>query len=798
MIVLSDLIREISNAFQSPKYLLLVIFLIPVLIFLLKHDFVHAQEDPKTAKNKKKARKVVFITRLLIIILLLVALAGPVRITEKTIKGDAFIKMLTDKSNSMDLFQDRSLELKEKLEKKVNVEADDVGIGDVTNIGDSILNSLEPGGSILLISDGNANSGADLGDVALYASKINASINAINIKPIYSDVGVSVTGPSKTMAGIDNTFTVRINKAGNIDTVYLSVTINGESVFDDSTSKSVIEFTKDFGKGNHRIIAEINAEGDYFPQNNIFYKTVRVVSQPEILFLSKKTQSPLKTLLDDLYKVSEKTTLPASLDDYYALVVNDIPANDLNHITSQINEFISDGNGMVVVGGSNSYQHGNYQGSSFESLLPVFIGSPGKKAGGVNVALVLDISPSTGAYFGSSKAVDVEKALAVNVVNDLSPNSILTVIVFSDATKVISPPSYVFEKTGLEDLIGSLRDSGTSTRIEMGLKQAIDILSPLSGSKNIILISDGWTYQDSLTEQAALLAAQKGIKIYTVGVGPSTNFLLMMKVAAFTNGIYFKATEESKLKLLFGSPEDKEAMGKKMTFTILDINHFITQNLAISADLSGFNMITPKSTARLLATTSGGDPVLAISRLGLGRVVALGVDDGSKWAGQLLNKDNSKIISRMMNWAIGDPERKSKAFIEAKDTRINDPTEIIVRAETRPTATGVTFQKIDEDTYSASVTPTQTGFQETGGALFAVNYPAEYDSPGFSKELNLIVKGTGGHLYSYDDVDEIVKNAKTKSKRTITAKEPVIAPFVLLAIIIYLLEIFIRRFLRKE
>ncbi len=38
----------------------------------------------------------------------------------------------------------------------------------------------------------------------------------------------------------------------------------------------------------------------------------------------------------------------------------------------------------------------------------------------------------------------------------------------------------------------------------------------------------------------------------------------------------------------------------------------------------------------------------------------------------------------MMNWAIGDPERKSMAFVEAKDTRLNEPAEITVKSNTPP------------------------------------------------------------------------------------------------------------------
>ena len=249
---------------------------------------------------------------------------------------------------------------------------------------------------------------------------------------------------------------------------------------------------------------------------------------------------------------------------------------------------------------------------------------------------------------------------------------------------------------------------------------------------------------------------------------------------------------------MLGDPEDLDKAGGRLGFTILDSNHFITQNLDTAAIIHGFNSVSPKTTARLLATTSSGDPLLAVSRLGLGRVAALATDDGAKWGGELLSKKNSKIISRILNWAIGDPERKSRSFVEAKDTRIKESTEVFVKSDIPPKAESVNFYKIDEDTFSASITPKTSGFQEVAGAQFAVNYPSEYEFVGMSDELELVVSSTGGRMYDANDINEIVENAKTKSKRAVVTKVPLLWPFILAAVLIYLLEIFIRRVMRKE
>jgi hypothetical protein len=355
----------------------------------------------------------------------------------------------------------------------------------------------------------------------------------------------------------------------------------------------------------------------------------------------------------------------------------------------------------------------------------------------------------------------------------------------------------VFSKQDVDDLIARLKWGG-GTNIGAGLMKAISVLGQFSGSKNIVILSDGKTQAQASAYEAAKYASNAGIKIYTVGVGPTTDEKVMMDLAEISNGIYFRATEETRLKILFGPVDEQEAKTGQMELVILNKNHFITENFEPSATLFGFNQVSPKGAARLLATTSTGEPVLTVWRLGLGRVAALSVDDGSKWAGSLLGKGNSRLIARTMNWAIGDPERKSESFIDAKDTRLNEPAEITVKSKVPPDAPNVVFYKIDEDTYTGSIVPSQVGFQEVAGAVFAVNYETEFEDLGLNPELEKIVGSTGGKIFDPGDIDGMVEHAKTKAKRVINSREYVRWPFILLAVVVFLVEIFIRRLVRKQ
>lgn len=786
----------ISYAFKHVEYpyviLILAVFL--VLIFLtLRTEFVKIREDKEFIDRKIKTRKWMHVTRTLIFICVFIAIASPFIEMQKTLGGDAVVKLIADNSTSMKLFKNEASLLASQLEKKTHSEFKVFGSEYGSDIGDSILSNIGQYGSILLFSDGNNNMGADLGDVAFYAAKMNATINAVNLQPEHDDARIVIAGPSKTTEGTEETFVIDIAAAGNIGSYHVAVDIDGNAVYNDVTSKKQIQIKHSFSIGYHKITAKLDIN-DYFSENNIYYKTVKVVQRPKILFVSEES-SPLAILLNKLYDVDIKSSVPSALEQYYSVVINNVKAGKLNDEVDKFTSFISDGNGMVVVGGPSAFERGNYKDSVFELLLPSFVATPGKKEGDVNVVILIDISGSTGAMFGvKGKTVDVEKALAIGVLQDLKFDDKLAVIAFNNKAYLVSEPSYVMEKVDLDDKIASLQDQG-GTLIGLGIMKSIDILRTLKGSKNIILISDGQSQQDDDAIASAKLAANNGIKIYTVGVGPSTNEILMKQLASLSNGIYFRATDSSRLKILFGDV-DKNRQSNEFSLVVLDRDHFITSDLDLKATITGYNAVVPKSTAKMLVTTDNGNPIVNAWRLGLGKVITIATDDGTRWAAELLAEDNSKLIVRSMNWAIGDPERRSKQSVDIPDTRVNEPTEATIKSETLPAYENLV--KIGENTYSATLTPEKTGFTNAYGAVFAANYPKELEYIGVNEKLRSLVESTGGKFFNSNQLEEIIDYTKTKSMRQITSKESIRWPFIIAAIVILLIEIFIRRGYRKE
>jgi|SRR3989344_1947613 len=772
--------------FERPLILLLAIPLILILFFFMRKDFMKSYFDESNKSRKAKLRIFVFIMRSLIFILLLISLASPFLEDRETVKGDPEIKILIDNSTSMQLL-DTSIvdELVSSLEDRIPTKTSYIAVGNESRLGDGILSSVNPGDNVLLISDGNNNAGVTLGDVILQANDLNISISAINLSSKYPDSSVSIHGTSKTGSKVQNNFVVVIRQSEN-KPVHLVVEIDGSKIFDKVTDEKRVIITRAFESGYHKVSAKI-LDKDYNEANNIFYKSVKVVPKPKALVVGKSGN--LYSLYDPIYELTKVEDLSIDLAPYTAVIINDVNAEKLNSYSDKLSSFISEGNGMFVVGGINSYDAGGYKGSRFEQLLPVTVAKAGKKQGDVSVVLVIDISGSTGESFKGFTKVDIEKALALKMITSISLVHKLGVIAFNTKAYEVAPLKKLTEQKDLENKISRLQFFGGTDMIQ-GLNAALAMLQDKGGSRNIIILSDGITGNKNIVKKSAQYAASQGIKVYTVGVG-GTDSKFMKELAEAGNGVYFQPDLVENIKLIFG---DTEINAGKRVFSLvtIDENHFITSGLDLDGNVYGFNQIVPKSSAKMLITTDTGDPLLVVGRFGLGRVASFG-SDFDNYGVELLNSKNSLLATRIGNWVVGDPERKNPEFVDIADGRVNNYVDIIVKSKIQPTSEKVGLFRFDENLYRGTLLVNNTGFNQLFGATFAVNYLEEYEEIGFSEEFSNFIYDTNGNVFNPSEIENIVEFIKQKSTRDIVIRKSYSWIFLLISLILYLIEVCIRR-----
>ena len=185
---------------------------------------------------------------------------------------------------------------------------------------------------------------------------------------------------------------------------------------------------------------------------------------------------------------------------------------------------------------------------------------------------------------------------------------------------------------------------------------------------------------------------------------------------------------------------------------------------------------------------------MVVWRFGLGRVVTLTTDDGLKWGGDLLTKQNSKLVTKSINWAIGDLGRKKAYDVTIKDTVLGKQTSVNVISRDMPQAEGLAFAKIDTNLYSSAYTPQETGYKEVLGATFAVSYNDEYANLGINPEFTSLVEKTGGKAFDASDTKGIIEFIKAKSKRIKIDSTDYKWPLAIIAMLLFLAEIGIRRY----
>jgi Ca-activated chloride channel family protein len=166
----------------------------------------------------------------------------------------------------------------------------------------------------------------------------------------------------------------------------------------------------------------------------------------------------------------------------------------------------------------------------------------------LNVCLVLDHSTSM-----QGVRMDTVKTAAIEIVRQMKPEDIFSLVVFSDRADVLVPASQRMSRSSIETQIQMVRASG-GTEIFQGLSAAFsEIRRNLTRSmiNHIILITDGRTYGDEANcMKLADVAAIQGVRITGLGIGTEWNDVFMDELTARTGGSSFYISRANDIRTL--------------------------------------------------------------------------------------------------------------------------------------------------------------------------------------------------------------------------------------------------------
>ena len=764
------------------------------------------------ASLRKGRNRLLVLSRTAIFCLLVVALANPyVTVTETTSARRPIITVVSDLTASMEIFDQGAAE-------RVQAGLPDSTIrsfsGTATPLGDKVLQYAQQGGALLLVTDGYSNRGRDLEEALALARSANTTVFALEMAPIREDRSVEISGTNTAVLGGEYPFTVVVRSSGGEFDGHLTVRADGAVIYQnriagDGRSASIKISHRFPTTGTHILEASISFPTDAIPENDRYQKAVYVVPKPEVLLVAEG-ESPLSRVLSDHYRLTVSPTfraeeLGAGEKRFKAVVLDD---QRYGPELSGLKDYVREGGGLVVVGGRSSFDFGEYRNSSLEEILPVK-SVPSIFEGGKTTVLIMDISGSTRREMsvGGATFLDYEKALAIELLKapEFRDDRVALVVFGTEAFVVFTPTPIVGKEIMIQDRISSLSPqpgAQEETQLNVGLALAWDLLNASSSEGEVIVISDGRIREyPQVFKESARMIQEMGATVHLVEVkafeGAAGGF---RDLAAESGAEYHPALYPGSVTIRAGErpeegevPEVEEVPASGYALMIANQNHYITSDLALAANATGFNDVTPKPGGQRLVVMLDGKPILTSWRYGLGRVAALTTDDGTAWAPEVYSAPSSRLVSRMVNWAIGDP-RPEAWRVDAEDGWAGTLLQLTITSPSPPRIEGVEAERVGENRYSAVITPEEEGIYAVGDYGIAVNYPLEYRFVGYNPDFPRLIMSTGGMVFTEEEVARsLVEEARKRSEITVQERVSRRLPLLFLALAIFLGEVIARR-----
>lgn len=392
--------------------------------------------------------------------------------------------------------------------------------------------------------------------------------------------------------------------------------------------------------------AEVVPEDDWFPANNRSSVTVTVRGKPRVLVLHDKPalMRPFERLLKE-QEIELETRgvrgLPESFEEilaFDAIILADIPATALSPRQMEwLKRYVTDfGGGLIMMGSENSFGLGGYYRTPVEEVLPIVSRfEKDKEKPSLAMVLVIDKSGSM-----SGTPIALARQAAKSAAELLGGQDQIAVIGFDSNPQMICDLTSASNRGTIAAAIDSL-EAGGGTDLQPGMVKAQEILRGASAKlKHVIAMTDGQTPESNLVALSQEMADQ-GMTISTVAMGQGASGALLEQMAEVGKGRFYQTDAPENVPQIF----TKETMQASRSAIKEDLYGAatVTEHPLLAGfenaefpPVLGYVMAKPKPTAQVLLATEAGDPLLAVSKFGLGTGMAFTADLTERWGGEWL------------------------------------------------------------------------------------------------------------------------------------------------------------------
>lgn len=396
------------------------------------------------------------------------------------------------------------------------------------------------------------------------------------------------------------------------------------------------------GEVTYRLVLDRLAR-DQFTENNAYTVTLSVPGRPTVLYVEGQPQraSYLSgALTAQQFDVDVRSPLgfPGSLQElerFDFVILSDTPREAVGATAQElIARYVRDlGGGFLFAGGEAGFGLGGWAHSPIERILPVRMDAERRKEmPGVAMMLVIDRSGSM-----SGLPLEMAKAACKATVGTLQGDDLVGVIAFdSQPVRYVKLQPVRYRSRIQNDILRIQAGGGTEIFPALDLAYQ-DVSTVEARKKHVILLSDGRSPTQGLVDLVQAMIAES-ITVTTVGLGDGVDGELLRAVADTGGGRYHAVADPNALPRIF--TRETEIVARQAAVE----EWFPVQQVAPAAFLDGIAIASAPllhgyvatqlkaSPAQLILASDVGEPILARWRVGLGQTLAWTSDVKNRWA----------------------------------------------------------------------------------------------------------------------------------------------------------------------
>jgi Mg-chelatase subunit ChlD len=500
--------------------------------------------------------------------------------------------------------------------------------------------------------------------------------------------------------------------------------------------------------------------------------------------------------------------------DYRAVVVRGSANQFSSGQLELLAQYVRNGGGLLMTGGDGSFGLSGWYRTAVEEVLPVNTELPSDvELPSTATILVIDRSGSMRAERPSRMSLAQRGAL--DFIDNAHPSDYIGVIAFDHGYEWLFRPRPATErgKREMREAILALAPAG-GTIVGPAYQQALDELRQLDAAvKHIILLSDGEFFDGTGMQGPASMGPRPdfegmaaegladGITTTTIGIGEA-DFGVLERMAQAGGGRFYPVTQTRDLPDVFVAEliVTSRTVLRNEPFAPRLHPHPLTLALADPPSISAYIASTLKEGSELLLEGFMGEPVLAISRQGLGRSAAL-TTDLNRWASEWGTWSGfGELMGRLVRWLQAAPEPYS-VTLSSEGSRLRVVVDAVrdgeyltgERLEARYGGARTPLEQTGPGRYEALLEEPPRGgsvvVQRGDGELIArapvTVPPAALDPHGAEARLEQIAERTDGQLVV----------AESRYDSGFAAVRASLWPYLaIIGLVLFVLELFSRRF----